>query len=161
MCTFCTVEHEELFADVDDLRGTESARGWECGAAAEYVDGECLHGSGWELMGVNGNDGNLMRFYSLGVALAEGEEVAVGAVVLVGALGEGAVGGGVVFVGGEDFVDLGCEEGGEGVGVLGLVVGDLLFLPVGGGGELDDAGVVVAVVLGAVHEGWDNGIVDS
>lgn len=112
-------------------------------------------------MGVDGNDGNLMRFYSLGVALAEGEEVAVGAVVLVGALGEGAVGGGVVFVGGEDFVDLGCEEGGEGVGVLGLVVGDLLFLPVGGGGELDDAGVVVAVVLGAVHEGWDDGIVDS
>ena len=96
----------------------------------------------------------------LGVALAEGEEVAVGAVVLVGTLGEDTMGI-TLFVGGEDFVDLGCEEGGEGVGVLGLVVGDLLFLPVGGGGELDDAGVVVAVVLGAVHEGWNNGIVDS
>ena len=55
LCAFSAVKHEELFADVDDLRGTESARGGECGAAAEYVDGECLHGSGWELMGVDGN----------------------------------------------------------------------------------------------------------
>ena len=51
----CAVEHEELFADVDDLRGTESARGGESGATTEYVDGECLHGSGWEWMGVDGN----------------------------------------------------------------------------------------------------------
>lgn len=102
-------------------------------------------------MGVDGNDGNLMRFYSFWVSLAEGEEVAVGAVVLVGALGEGAVGGGVVFVGGEDFVDLGCEEGGEGVGVLGLVVGDLLFLPVGGGGEFNNARIIASIIFSTIH----------
>ena len=41
--SFGAVEHEEFFADVDDLGGTEAARGGEGCSAAEDVDFEFLH----------------------------------------------------------------------------------------------------------------------
>ena len=94
------------------------------------------------------------------MSLAEGEEVAVGAVLLVGALGEGAIGI-VCFVGGEDFLYLRREEGIVGFAIFFFVVGYLFFLVIVGGGELDNAGVVAAVVLGTIHEGWDDGRVGN
>lgn len=95
-----------------------------------------------------------------GVALAEGEEVAVGAVLLVSTLGEDTMGI-TLFVWGEDFLDLLREKGIVGIAILCFVIGNLLFFVIFRGGELDNARVIASIIFGTIHQGWNDGIVES
>ena len=72
------------------------------------------------------------------MSLAEGEEVAVGTVLIVSTLAEGAVGG-VFLVWGEYLCDLLGEQVVVELAVLCLVVGDLLFLASVCRSKFDDA----------------------
>ena len=74
----------------------------------------------------------------LRVTATVGEEIAVGAVLFVGALGEGSLLG-VLLIGGEDFFDFLRQEGIEGLAALLVVVADFFFLACGGISEFDDA----------------------
>ena len=135
---FSAIEHEEFFADVDDLRGTESFGGGKSGSASQYGDFELFH---------------LVAF--LRVTAAVGKEVAMDAVLFVSALLKGTVLG-VFLVGGEDFLDFLGEECIVYLAALFLVIHQLFLLV-----EFHDARVIVAIVLGAVHQSWNNGTVGN
>lgn len=96
----------------------------------------------------------------LGVATTESEEVAVGAVLFVGALGKSAVFG-IFVVGGENLFDFLVDKCVECFCILRFEVFHRFFLGTLGRSELDDARIVLLIFFRAVHEGGDEVAVDS
>ena len=137
LCTFCAVEHEELFADVDNLRGTESARGGESGPTSKYINFELFHE-------------RFLEFFGGWMSLTEREKVAESTMLLVSTLGEDTMGI-ALFVWGEDFLDLLRKKGIVGIAILCFVIGNLFFFVVLRGGELDNARVIASIVFSAIH----------
>ena len=112
MGSFCTIEHEKLFADVDNLRGTESFGRGESGSASQYGDVELFHSIAF-----------------LWVTAAVREEVAIRAVLFIGTLFKGAVF--VVFlIGGEDLLDFLTQKCIVDFATLFLVIRQLFLLVV-------------------------------
>lgn len=92
--------------------------------------------------------------------MTESEEVAVGAVLFVGALGKNTVFG-IFIVGGEHLFDFLVDECVEDFCVLSFEVFHRFFLGTFSRSELDDAGIVFLIFFRAVHEGGDEVAVDS
>jgi len=84
------------------------------------------------------------------MSLTEREEVAEGAMLLVSTLGEDTMGI-ALFVWGEDFLDLLREKGIVGIAILCFVIGNLFFLVVLRGGELDNARIIASIIFSTIH----------
>ena len=94
------------------------------------------------------------------MSLTEREKVAESTMLLVSTLGEDTMGI-VLFIWGENFSDFLRKKGIVGITILCFVIGNLFFLVVLRGGELDNARVIASIVFSAIHQGWNDGIVDS